>query len=199
MHNTKFILLGLALAGVLQGCVAPVAVGMGAGALMAADRRSSGAYIEDEAIENKAMSEITSKYKGQALHVNITSFNRRALVTGEVPSEAIRADVGQIVSATQNVVAINNELAVAGAASLTSRTSDTIITSDVKARFLGSKAFKANDVKVVTENGVVYLLGLVCRPEADAATEIASSTSGVERVVKVFEYIECPPQPTAKH
>lgn len=199
MRNTRFILLGLALAGALQGCVAPVAVGMGAGALMAADRRSSGAYIEDEAIENKAMSEITSKYKGQALHVNITSFNRRALITGEVPSEAIRADVGQIVSATQNVVAINNELTVAGAASLTSRTSDTIITSDVKARFLGSKAFKANDVKVVTENGVVYLLGLVCRPEADAATEIASSTSGVERVVKVFEYIECPPQPTAKH
>jgi len=184
----------LALAGALQGCIAPVAVGVGSGALMAADRRTNGAYIEDEAIENKALNEIAHRYKDQ-VHVNVTSFNRRVLVSGEVPDAAIKAAVGKIVADTEAVAAVNNELVVSGLSSFASRSNDTLITSNVKTQFLASNKFKANHVKVVTENGTVFLLGLVCKPEADAATDIASAASGVERVVRLFEYIECPPPP----
>lgn len=197
MRLTKNSLLALALLGALQGCVAPVIVG--AGALMVTDRRTTGAYIEDEAIENKSMNQILTQFKKNPnIHVNVTSYNRHALITGEVPDEAIKADIGRIVANQQNVKGTTNELILSGLTSLTSRSSDSLITSDVKARFLGSKAFRANHVKVVTENGTVFLMGLVCPPEADAATEIASTTGGVQRVVKVFETIECPPPP-AKH
>lgn len=197
MRLIKNSLLALALLGALQGCVAPVIVG--AGALMVADRRTSGAYVEDEAIENKALNEILTKYKkNQNIHINVTSYNRHALLTGEVPDEAIKADIGRIVANQQNVKGSTNELTISGLSSLTSRSSDAIITSNVKARFVGSQAFHANHVKVITENGTVFLMGLVCQPEADAATEIASTTGGAQRVVKVFEYIECPPPP-AKH
>ncbi len=197
MRTFQVSLLILAVAGALQGCVAPVIVG--AGALMVADRRSTGAYVEDEAIENKSLNQILTKYRKNAnVHVNVTSYNRHALITGEVPDESIKADVGTMVSAQDNLKGTTNELTIAGPSSLTSRSSDTFITSEVKTRFLGSKAFRANHVKVITENGTVFLMGLVCQPEADAATEIASTTGGVQRVVKVFEYIECPPPP-AKH
>lgn len=197
MRSIKISLLALALAGALQGCVAPVIVG--AGALMVADRRTSGAYVEDEAIENKALNEILTKYKkNQNIHVNVTSYNRHVLITGEVPDEAIKADIGRIVANQQNVRGSTNELTISGLSSLTSRSSDALVTSNVKARFVGSQAFHTNHVKVITENGTVFLMGLVCQPEADAATEIASTTGGAQRVVKVFEYIECPPPP-AKH
>ncbi|WP_237560218.1 BON domain-containing protein [Ferriphaselus sp. R-1] len=197
MRTIQITLLTLALAGALQGCVAPVIVG--AGALMVADRRTTGAYIEDESIENKSLSQILAKYKNNAgVHVNVTSYNRHALITGEVPDEAVKADVAAIVSAQGNVRGTTNELTISGATSLTSRSNDTLLTSNVKARFLGNKVFSPNHVKVITENGTVFLMGLVCQPEANAAAEIASTSSGVQRVVKVFENIECPPPP-AKH
>jgi osmotically-inducible protein OsmY len=173
----------------LQGCFPVVAAGVGAGALMASDRRTTGAFIEDEGIENKAISQISAKYKN-ATHVNVTSFNRHVLITGEVPNDTVKTDIAQIVAGVSNVKATSNELAISGSTGIASRSSDSIITGDVKLRFLNSKVFQADHVKVITENGTVFLMGLVYHKEAEAATEIASTTKGVQRVVKVFEYLD---------
>ena len=188
MRYLSYILL-VAILGTLQGCFPVVAAGVGTGALMAADRRTTGAYIEDEGIEIKAVSQISAKYK-DSTHVNVTSFNRHVLITGEVANDAAKADIAQIVAGVSNVKAISNELAVSGLSGISSRSSDSIITGDVKLRFLKNKTFQADHVKVITENGTVFLMGLVYHKEAEAATEIASTTSGVRRVVKVFEYLD---------
>ena len=188
MRYLNYFLLAATL-GVLQGCFPVVATGVGTGALMASDRRTTGAYIEDEGIEFKAISQVDTKYKN-TVYVNITSFNRHILITGEVPNEAAKNDIAQIVASVPNVKAVSNELVVSGLSGVTSRSSDSIITGDIKLRFLHSKTFQASHIKVVTENGTVFLLGLVYRKEAEAATEIASTTSGVQRVVKVFEYLD---------
>ena len=182
-------LLFAAMLGTLQGCFPVAAVGVGAGTLVASDRRTTGAYIEDESIGFKAISQIELKYKN-TVHVNVTSFNRHVLLTGEVPSEAVKADIAQIITSMPNIKAVSNELAVSGSSGLSSRSGDSIITGDVKLRFLKSKVFQANHIKVITENGTVFLMGLVYHKEAEAATEIASTTSGVQRVVKVFEYLD---------
>lgn len=188
MRTLNFLLIA-ALLGALQGCFPVVAAGVGAGALMAADRRTPGAYIEDETIEDKSLSQIANKFK-DTVHVNVTSFNRHILLTGEVPDAAAKAEVEKIVAAVPNVKVINNELATSGLSGLASRSSDTVITGDVKLRFLNNPSFQANNIKVVTENGVVYLMGMVYRKEAAAATDIVSTTRGVQRVVKVFEYLD---------
>lgn len=189
MRYLGFLLFAAVLSS-LQGCFPVVAGGAGAAALAVADRRTTGAYIEDQAIESKAGNRIADQYHDK-VHVNVTSFNRHALITGEVPDEATRNGVARIVASVANVKAITNELVVSGLSSLSSRASDTVITGDVKLRFLNNKdAFNADHVKVVTENGTVYLMGLVFRKEGDAAAEIASTTSGVQKVVKVFEYLD---------
>ncbi|MBI1174113.1 MAG: BON domain-containing protein [Sideroxydans sp.] len=183
-------LLFAALLAALQGCFPVVATGVGTGVLMAADRRTTGTYIEDQEIESKASGRVAREYHDK-VHVNITSFNRHVLVTGEVPDDATRTGVERIVASVANVKAVSNELVIAGLSSLSSRGSDTVITGDVKLRFLDNKnAFNPDHVKVVTEDGTVYLMGLVFHKEADAAAEIASTTSGVQRVVKVFEYLD---------
>lgn len=188
MRIVPLLLLAL-LAGSLQGCFPVVAAGAGAGVMMAQDRRTSGAYVEDEAIETKAFDRIGKQYKNN-VHVNVTSFNRNVLISGEAPSEAVKAEIGKLVRGIENVRNVNNELVVSGVSSLTSRSSDTLITSDVKLRFMQDKRFDAGHVKVVTENGSVFLMGIVYRAEADAATEIASTTGGVQRVVRLFEYLD---------
>lgn len=189
MRYIGYLLL-VAVLGALQGCFPVIAVGVGASALMAADRRTAGAYIEDEGIEDKATNQINLKYK-DAVHVNVTSFNRRVLITGEAPNEETKNGAGKIVADMPNVKAVNNELVISGPTSFTSRSSDIIVTSDIRLRYLNNnKAFRAEHIKVVTENGTVYLMGLVYHKEADAATEIASTTGGVQRVVKVFEYLD---------
>ena len=188
MRYLNYLML-IAILGTLQGCFPVVAAGVGTGALMASDRRTAGAFIEDEGIEDKALGQISTKYKS-TVHVNVTSFNRHVLITGEVPNEETKAGITQIVAGVSNVKAVSNELVVSGLTGITSRSSDSIITGDVKMRFLNNKAFQADHVKVVTENGTVFLMGLVYRKEAEAATEIASTTSGVRRVVKVFEYLD---------
>ncbi|KON81079.1 BON domain-containing protein [Azoarcus sp. PA01] len=187
----RTFLLGLTAAAalpVLQGCFPLVAGGVGAGAAMVADRRTSGAYVEDEGIEWRAASALRDRM-GDAVHINVTSFNRNVLLTGEAPSEAHRTEIERVVSGVSNVRGITNEVQVAGIASLTSRSNDSVITSKVKARFVDAATFGAHHVKVVTEAGTVYLLGLVTRREADAATDVARTTSGVRKVVRVFEYI----------
>lgn len=188
MRIVSVVLLAM-LGGVLQGCVPVVAAGVGTGVLMADDRRTSGAYVEDEAIENKAFDYIGKTYKHN-VHVNTTAYNRKVLLSGEVASAEQKSAIERFVKSIQNVREVTNELVVSGVSSLTSRSSDSLVTSDVKLRFVRDKRFKADHVKVVTENGSVFLMGLVYRAEANAATEVASTTSGVQRVIKLFEYID---------
>ena len=174
----------------LVGCVPMFAVGTaaGTGAYISEDRRTSGMFIEDEGIELKGARRIYQQF-GDKVHINITSYNRMVLLTGEASTETIKADIEKLIMGVDNVRKIFNEIAVAGNTSLASRSNDTLITSKVKARFLTERKFQINHVKIVTENEVVYLLGVVTRQEADNAAEIASSTSGVKKVVKVFEYL----------
>jgi osmotically-inducible protein OsmY len=178
--------LFLATASLLQGCVGIGLVGAGAGVLMMDDRRTTGIYVEDENIEWKVVG-IGGKHKDA--HVNATSFNRRVLLTGEVASEEVKKQIEESVRAIANVREIQNEINVAGASSMTSRGNDSLITSTVKTRMVGNSKFRPNHIKVVTEASVVYLMGLVTEAEGDAAVEVARSTSGVSRVVKVFEYL----------
>ncbi|MDP1941546.1 MAG: BON domain-containing protein, partial [Gallionella sp.] len=148
-----------------------------------------GAYVEDQAIETKAFDRIGKQYK-DTVHVNVTSYNRNILISGEVPDDTVKAQVGNIVANIQNVRKIHNELVVAGNSSLTSRSSDSLITSNVKLRFVNDKRFSTTSIKVVTENGTVYLMGIVNRAEASAAAEVASGTSGAQRVVELFEFVD---------
>ena len=172
----------------LGGCVGAAVVGAGAGALMIADRRTSEVYIADQGLELRANSRISDKY-GDKVHVNATSYNRMMLLTGEVPTAEIKADVEKIAAGVPDVKSIANELAIAGPSSFGVRSNDSYITSKVKARFIDAGKFSANVVKVVTEAGVVFLLGIVTQGEADAAVEIARTTGGVLKVVRVFEII----------
>ena len=179
----------IALLPVLSGCMA-VAVGGAAatGVMMAEDRRTVGTITEDQGIEFKAASRIEEKIKDG--HFNVTSYNRAVLLTGEVPTEAAKADAERIARAVDNVRSVYNELQVAGNSSLQARTNDTVLTSKVKARFIDARKFSPLHVKVVTENGTVYLLGMVKRQEAADATEVARTTGGVRKVVRVLEYLD---------
>jgi osmotically-inducible protein OsmY len=191
MTMRKLLLFSLlSLVPLLNGCV-PLLIGgaVGAGALIATDRRTSGTYIDDQNIELRAYREISHKYRDNS-HVNFTSFNGVVLLTGEAANEDIKKEAEKFVRATANVRNVFNEVVVGGNSALGSRTNDTAITSKVKTRFVSNGGrFWANHVKVVTEQGVVYLMGLVTKQEGDAAAEIASTTSGVQRVVRVFEYV----------
>jgi osmotically-inducible protein OsmY len=173
----------------LSACVPVVAGGAAAGGLMAADRRSSGAYIEDQEIELKASKAIDDSLKAN-VHANVTSFNRHVLITGEVSNDANKAKAESLVKPIQNVNSINNQLVVGSNTSIGSRSNDAYITSKVKTKFLTENKFPANYVKVVTENGTVFLMGLVTHKEGDDATEIARAVTDVKKVVKDFEYID---------
>jgi osmotically-inducible protein OsmY len=192
--NSKHALIALALLlPVLQGCVPVIAGGIAAGAMSADDRRTLGAQTEDKSIYAKAEGRIGEKF-GDRAHVNVTSFNRKVLLTGEVPDAAAKAEVERIVAGVENVASVVNELQVAGASSLAARTSDSILTGKVKGNFVDDKDLLANAFKVVSEGSVVYLMGLVTREEADRAAQVAARTSGVKQVVKVFEYIAVAPR-----
>jgi osmotically-inducible protein OsmY len=171
----------------LQGCGLAL-LGGGAAAITAIeDRRSSGTLIDDEGIEIRVRRGVRENF-GENTHVNVTSFNRSVLLTGEVPNEATRAEVEKIVLANANVRNVTNELQIAGVSSLATRANDSLITSKVKARLLDSNKVNPVHIKVVTESGVVYLLGLVSESEATDAVEVARTTGGVIKVVKIFEY-----------
>jgi osmotically-inducible protein OsmY len=182
------LIASLLLVANLAGCVPVVAGGAAAGGLMVADRRTTGAYVEDEGIELKSEQRIKEKL-GDKIHVNVTSFNRNALITGEAIDEATKQAAESIVKEVENVRSVTNELSIAGASSMSSRSNDSYLTSKVKARMLSENRFPTNYVKVVTENSTVYLMGMVTRKEAEDAVEIARGTEGVQKVVKVFEYV----------
>lgn len=179
----------LACAIALGGCIPLVIGGVAATAQIATDRRSTGAQLDDELIEDKTVAELLERYKGREVHVNVTSYNGNVLVTGEAPSESVKSDIGEIVRRMPKARSVQNEMLVGPATNLGSRSNDTLITSKVKARFVEANRFQINHVKVVTERGVVYLMGVVRQDEGDAAADIARRTNGAQRVVKVFEYI----------
>ena len=185
---TTSLLLGATLLPMLQGCIPLVAVGATAGTLAAVDRRSLSTQTADETIEWKAALQI-SELGGRQSHLNFTSYDRKVLITGEVPSEDLKAEVGRLVAAIAEVQGVYNELAVAPPTSLGERSTDSYITTKVKTRLVDSGKLNAAFVKVVSEAGVVYLLGLVTQPEADAAIQVARSTGDVKKVVTLLEII----------
>lgn len=184
----SMLLVGAAAAATLSACAPIVVGGAVVGSLVATDRRTSGAQLEDEGIELRAGSRIRDNL-GERGHINVNSYNRRVLLTGEVPSAQDKQLVEQIVTRVDNVQLVVNELAVLGNATLTQRSSDTLVTGRVKAALVDAKDLYANAFKVVTERGSVYLMGRVTQREADRATDIARSISGVQKVVRVFEII----------
>jgi osmotically-inducible protein OsmY len=185
----RITLLSVAAAASLQAC-APLIVGGAAvgGALMATDRRTSGTQVEDKGIELKGANR-AKDVLGERGHVNINSYNRMVLLTGEVPTDADRAAVEQAVSRVENIKSVVNELAVGFNSSLTSRSSDVLLQGKVKATFVDAKDIMSNAFDIVVERGNVYLMGRVTEREAGRATELARSISGVNKVVRVFEVI----------
>jgi osmotically-inducible protein OsmY len=182
------LILAAAFISQLTACFPLVAGGAAAGGAVAADRRTSGIYVEDENIELKAVKYMETNL-GEFAHINVTSYNRNVLLTGEAPDEAAKAKAETYVKSIANVRNVTNEIVVGPKTSISSRSNDTYLTSKVKTKFVTENQFPANYVKIVTENSVVYLLGIVNKTEGDAAAAIASNTDGVEKVVKVFEYI----------
>jgi osmotically-inducible protein OsmY len=182
-------LFGAAGAALLAGCVPAVIVGVGAGAMVAADRRTTGAQVDDEAIEFKVNAAANSSW-GTEVHLNVTSYNARVLLTGEAPTAAVKDELTRTATTTERVQSVTNEMVVGPVTDLGARTNDTYLTSVVKTRFVESEKFAPNHVKVVTERSVVYLMGIVSREEGNAAAQIAATTSGVARVVKIFQYTD---------
>jgi osmotically-inducible protein OsmY len=191
MQIKKALLSAAVLASLLaslQGCVAVVAGGMVAGAMATTDRRTLGAQTEDKAIAVKADTRLL-QIVGDAGHVNVNSYNRKVLLTGEVRDEAMKRAVENEVRSITNVDNVMNELEIAGPSSYTSRSSDALITSKVKLSLADKQTVSANSFKVVTERGNVYLMGLVTQREGNIAADIAKGVSGVMRVTKMLEYI----------
>jgi len=182
------LLVLLALTPLLHGCPVMVATGVATGVAAGEDRRTLGTITEDQGIELKAGQRIGQKYPDP--HINVTSYNRMVLLTGEAPDAATRSGVESVARAVENVRGVYNEIAIAGNSSHAARVNDSLLTTKVKARFVDSKEVDSLHVKVVTEAGIVYLLGLVKHNEGDAAVELARTTSGVRKVVVLFEYLD---------
>jgi osmotically-inducible protein OsmY len=172
----------------LGGCVAAVVGGGATAAAVGFDRRSVGAYTDDETIEWKASLGIREKF-GEKVHVNVTSYNRIVLLTGEAPTEEMRQEIQKIAQGIESVRDVRNEISIGKPTTMETWSDDSYLTSKVMANMLGTKGVNSYHIKVVTENGIVYLMGLVTRQEGDAAAQAASTTSGVKKVVKIFEYI----------
>ncbi|MCW5651804.1 MAG: BON domain-containing protein [Ramlibacter sp.] len=182
------VLAATALAASLSACAPLLFGGAAVGTLVATDRRTSGAQLEDEGIELRAASRLRDAL-GERGHVNVTSYNRQVLLTGEVPSEQVKQLVEQAVSRVENVRAIVNELGVMGNSTLGQRSSDVLVTGKVKASLVDARDLYANAFKVVTERGTTFLMGRVTQREADRATAITRTVGGVQRVVRILEII----------
>ncbi len=182
------LLAAAALAAGLSACAPLVVGGAVVGTMMAVDRRTTGTQVEDEGIELRSANRL-SELLGDRVHVNVTSYNRQALLTGEVPTAQDRQTVEQIVSQVENTRSVVNDLAVMPPTSLGQRSNDTFITGKVRASLVDAKDLSASAFKVVTERNVVDLMGRVTPREAQRATEIARGVSGVSKVVRVFEML----------
>ena len=176
------------LASALAGC-APIVIGAAVGTgLMVMDRRTSGAQIDDEAIELRAASRLSEAF-GDKAHINVASYNRQVLLTGEATTDAIKQQAEQIVSRVDNVRGIVNDVAVMTPTTLPQRSGDVLITGKIRASLVDAQDLQANSFKVVTERGTVYLMGRVTAREADRGTSIARQIGGVQRVVRIFEVV----------
>lgn len=181
-------LLGVAISQ-LQGCAAVAVGGAAVGTSVALDRRTAGVYVSDQEIELRAMNRLREAFPQKTGNISATSYNRQLLLTGQVPDDASRARATEVVKDIPDVRTVFNELSISGITSLTSDANDVTITGSVKTRLLRDERVPGAKIKVVTEAGVVYLMGLVTQAEADVATEVARTTSGVVKVVTLFEYI----------
>ena len=175
----------------LYGCAAALVTGGAAGASVAADQRTTGTVIEDQSIELKALRAISDNRElSENSHLSVTSYNTIVLVTGETPSEELRRQAIDVISGVEKVSHVHNEIAIAAPSSLMSRSSDSLITSKVKTKLLADPNVKGLSIKVVTDKGIVYLMGIVSRQQGELATEVARQTGGVQKVVMLFEYID---------
>ena len=193
MTIRRIVISGLLLSGVLalQGCIEAVIVGGAAsGVLVIADRRQPDVMASDERIEIQIGQRLGDQFK--TAHINTISYNKMVLLTGEVANAAAKAQAEKIAQSISEVRSVVNELQIGPASSFGNRGNDSFISGKVKAAFISHAKFQPNHVKVITEGGVVYLLGLVTRGEAETATEIARTVGGVQKVVRVFEYIAAP-------
>ena len=189
MRKSVTVLLMMLVMPLFGGCAVALIGGAAAGGVMLAeDRRTVGTVTEDQGIELKAGSRIGERVP--AAHVNTTSFNKLVLLTGEAPNAAAKADVERVARGVENVRSVYNELQIGPVSAISARTNDTYITSKVKARLVDDRKVNPLHIKVITEASVVYLMGLVKRAEADAATEVARTTGGVAKVVRLFEYLD---------
>ena len=178
----------LVLATCMTACAPFLVAGVAGSALVATDRRTSGTQLEDETIELRASAKVRDTF-GEKVHVNVTSYNRQVLLTGEVPTERERQAVSAIVEKVENVKSVANELSAMPNASLGSRSNDLVVTGKIKATLIDSRDLFANAFKVVTERNTVYLMGRVTQREADSATALIRNVGGVNKVVRMFEII----------
>ena len=190
-HRLTMLTAAVVAASALSGCAFLFLGGaVAGGALVATDRRTSGAQLEDQAIELKANGRLKDVIDAQRSKVDVTSYNRMVLLTGEVQNEAEKANAEQAVARLENVRSVVNEIGIVGSATFSrSRSGDAFITSKVKATLVDARDLQANAFKVTTERGTVYLMGIVTEREADRATELTRSISGVLKVVRVFEIV----------
>jgi osmotically-inducible protein OsmY len=189
MRATLATLCAATLATTVGGCAPLLLGGIAAGGvLVATDRRTSGTQLEDEGIELRSASRLREQL-GERGHINVTSFNRQALLTGEVPSEADKATAERTVTQVDNVRGVVNELVVAGTSTLSQRSNDALVSGRVKAALVDARDLTVYAFKVVTERGTVYLLGRVTQREASRATDVVRGVQGVQRVVRVLEII----------
>ena len=192
LQQYHLLIILLAHLFVLQGC-APIAITGATTAVttLASDRRTTGTFIEDEAIEIKSRLALSNqKDLNKRVHINFTSYNTSVLVSGEAPTEADRQAVIDLVKNVEKVTRVHDEIAIAAPSSLISRSADSVVTAKIKAKIIAEKDLSSLHIKVVNENGVTFLMGLVSTQEGDVATEIARRTGGVQKVVKLFEYRE---------
>ncbi len=187
-RTTLAALAAVTLTLTLSACAPLVLGGVATGVMVASDRRTSGAQLEDEGIELRASSRLR-EVLGERAHTNVTSYNRQVLVTGEVPTEADKAKVDQALAQVENVRSVLNELGVMPASTLSQRSSDTLVTGRVKASVVDAKDLSTHAFKVLTERGTVYLMGRVTEREAKRVTDIARTVQGSQRVVRAFELI----------
>ncbi len=187
-HFLRAVWMGLLAFG-LNGCAGVMMGGVAGGAAAAHDTRTTGTIVEDEAIELKAANAFfNNKAINDQAHINVTSYNNIVLVTGETPTASLHDEVINIVKNIPKVRKVYDELAIAAPSALVSRSSDTVLTGKVKAQIFGMKDFDPTKVKVVTERGIVYLMGLVPKADGDKVTDVARQVGGVQKVVKLFEY-----------
>lgn len=191
MKLARIVVAAALVASALPAC-APLVIGtVAAGtAIVATDRRTTGTQVDDTSIELRVRNELGAAFKGssQDVHISVNSFERRVLLTGEVPNEQAKAQAGEVAARSLNVRAVVNELTIAPPSTLGQRTNDTAIGTKVRAQFVNTKEIPFNSVSIVTERGVVYLMGFVTEKEGEIAAYVASRVTGVQQVVKVFEY-----------